>query len=97
VEHAGADCFPRCVELLQLDIVHPTQQPGTCAAAPLGNVIQTNLVVNLTGSTAWDRKEDALDHRWHLNVDGMFVVTEPAASHPYCYAIGDNLLSHAAK
>jgi hypothetical protein len=88
--------YPRLQALLRPspNCTHwPTQQPGTCAAAPLGNVIQTNLVVNLTGSTAWDRKEDALEHRWHLNVDGMFVVTEPAASDPDCYAIGDNLLS----
>ena len=88
--------YPRLQRLLapNSSCTHwPTKQPGTCAAAPLGNVIQTNLVVNLTGLTEWDRKEDAIKNRWHLNIDDMFVVTEPAASDPNCYDIKNNLLS----
>ena len=58
--------YPRLQRLLapNSSCTHwPTKQPGTCAAAPLGNVIQTNLVVNLTGLTAWDHKEDAIKSR----------------------------------
>ena len=84
------ESYPRLQTLLEPNpncTHYPTKQPGTCAAAPLGNVIQTNLVVNLTGSTAWDRRIDAIHKKWHLNIGGMFLVTEPAASDQNCYEI----------
>jgi hypothetical protein len=56
----------------------------------------------MSGPTPWDRRQDALDeampgHRsWRLNVPAgmpMFLITEPTAADPACYAMGDNLLS----
>ena len=97
--------YPQLRALLELspNCTHwPTKNIGSCAAAPLGNVFELNLVTNLSGPTKWDIREDAIanalpGHRsWHLNVPAinpMFLISEPTAADPACYHIGDNLLS----